>query len=146
MTILKAMKKLALLFFLFCFTLSGFAKDPETKTFLLLFKSKELKNLNTTLSEIESQFAPFFSTKSYEGNSELALILEIPSCNFDECFLGEFLVELDANRKVQIQTIAFRLYDLSSNQKLIATYLALHEEASNSKKKSSKESKAASNP
>ena len=129
------MKKLAFLIVFILFSLTGFAKDPETKTFLLLFKNKELKELQTTLSRIESQFSPFFSTKTYEGNSELALLLEIPSCDFDACFLGEFLVETGKNEKIQIQHVAFRLYDLSDNQKLIADFLTAYELEGSSKKK-----------
>lgn len=129
------MKKLTFLVFFILFSLAGFAKDPDTKTFLLLFKNKELKELQTTLSKIESQFSPFFSTKTYEGNSELALLLEIPSCDFDACFLGEFLVDVGGNQKVQIQHVAFRLYDLSDNQKLIADFLTAYELEGSSKKK-----------
>ncbi len=138
MGILKAMKSLATLFFILSFSLAGLAKDPETKTFLLLFKSKELKELQLSLHRIESQFSPFFSTKSYEGNSELALLLEIPSCDFDACFLGEFLVDVGANQKIQIQEVAFRLYDLSDNQKLIADYLDAFDSEASAKKKQNK--------
>ncbi|WP_332912327.1 hypothetical protein [Algoriphagus boritolerans] len=74
----------------------------------MLFKSKELKEIKTSIRDIESQFSSFYSTKYYAGNSELALLIAIPSCDFDECFLGEFLVNLEDGRKVQLQTIAFR--------------------------------------
>lgn len=116
------------------------AKVPETKSFLLLFKTKELKIFQTTLSQLESQFSPFFSTKTYEGNSELALLLEIPSCDFDACFLGEFLVNVGGNRKVQLQEVAFRLYDLSDHQQVIANYLSAYETEGATKKKQNKSS------
>ena len=140
------MKKLAtLLFGLICCS-SVFAKDPESKTFLVLFKSKELKESKTNLKEIESQFSSIFSTKHYSGNSELALIIEIPSCDFDECFLGEFLVDLEDGRKVQLQQIAFRLFDLTQNKTLHQQYLAMYEESVNAKKKAAKSTKADPSP
>jgi hypothetical protein len=140
------MKKLVtLLLLVFCYT-SVFAKDPETKTFLVIFKSKELKDNKTSLKEIESQFSPFFNTKYYSGNSELALVIEIPSCEFDECFLGKFLINLDGGRQIQLQNIAYRLFDLTVNKNLLQQYLALYEENLGAKKKASKASKTDSKP
>ncbi|WP_111670093.1 hypothetical protein [Algoriphagus litoralis] len=140
------MKKLAtLLIFLICCS-SGYSKDPESKTFLVLFKSKELKESKTNIKEIESQFSPFFSTKHYAGNSELALIIEIPSCDFDECFLGEFLVDLEDGRKVQLQHLAFRLFDLTENKNLHQQYVLMYEESVSAKKKAAKATKADSKP
>lgn len=140
------MKKLAVLLFLMICCGSVFAKDPGSKTFLVLFKSKELKEIKTTIRDIESQFSLFFSTKYYSGNSELALIIEIPSCDFDECFLGEFLVDLETGRKVQLQHIAFRLFDLTENKNLHQQYIAMYEANSAAKKKTSKSTKADSKP
>lgn len=140
------MKKLAILLFLMICCDSVFAKDPESKTFLVLFKSKELKELKTSIRDIESQFSSFFSTKYYAGNSELALIIDIPSCDFDECFLGEFLVNLEDGRKVQLQTIAFRLFDLTENKSLHQQYLTMYEANNGAKKKTSKVIKADSKP
>ena len=140
------MKKLAtLLLCLFCCA-SVFANNPEPKTFLVLFKGKELKEMKTSIKEIESQFSIAFSTKSYEGNSEPALLIEIPSCDFDECFLGELLVDLKDGQKVQLQQIAFRLFDLTENKALHQQYLAMYEESITPKKKAAKSAKAASNP
>lgn len=135
------MKKLAsLLLFLICCT-SLSAKD-DSKTFLVIFKSSELKGVKTTIKEIESQFSDIFSTKYYSGNSELALIIEMPSGDFDKCFLGEFLVDLDNGQKIQLQQIAFRLYDLTENKVLHQQYLAMYEESLVTKKKAAKASKA----
>lgn len=140
------MKKLAtLLLFLICCS-SAFAKDPDSKTFLVLFKSKELKESKTSIRAIESQFSSVFSTKYYSGNSELALIIEIPSADFDECFLGEFLVDLENGQKVQLQHIAFRLYDLSENQNLHQQYMTMYDESTSAKKKAGKGSKADPKP
>lgn len=136
------MKRFAtLLFSLICCS-SVFANDPESKTFLVLFKSKELKEIQTSIKDIGSQFSSAFTTKYYSGNSELALIIEIPSCDFDECFLGEFLIDLQNGQKVQLQQIAFRLFDLTENKSLHQQYLAMYEESILSKKKSAKAAKA----
>jgi hypothetical protein len=135
------MKKFAVLFSLFLFSHSGFSKDPDSKIFLVLFKSFELKNYKINLKSIEEQFSPFFSTKSYDGNSELALIIEIPSCDFDACFLGEFLVKLENGQNVQLQNLSFRLFDLTENRSLHQSYIAKYEESLMQKKKSSKASK-----
>ncbi len=136
------MKSLAfLLLFLIGFS-SAFANDPETKTFLVLFKSKELKELKINIRDIESHFATAFDTKHYTGNSELALLIEVPSCDFDECFLGEFLIELENGQRVQLQQIAFRLFDLTENQALHQQYLAMYEESLVAKKKAAKALKA----
>lgn len=140
------MKKLATLLLAMICCASVFAKDPESKTFLVLFKSKELKEINTSVRDIEAQFSFAFKTKYYSGNSELALIIEIPSCDFDECFLGEFLVDLEDGRKVQLQQIAFRLFDLTESRSMHHQYLAMHEESILMKKKSSKSSKSDSKP
>jgi len=140
------MKKLAILLFLMICSASVFAKDPESKTFLVLFKSKGLKEIKTTIRAIESQFSSVFSTRYYSGNSELALIIEIPSRDFDECFLGEFLIDLEDGKKVQLQQIAFRLFDLTENKSLHQQYLALYEDSLLEKKKAAKASKADPKP
>ena len=121
---------------------SALAKDPGPKTFLVLFKSKELKAVKTSIKQIESQFSIAFDTKIYEGNSELALLIDIPSCDFDECFLGEFLVDLSSGQKIQLQQIAFRLFDLTKNQLLHDKYQAMYEESLLQKKKALKSAKA----
>ena len=133
------------LIFFFC-QVSGFPKDPEPRVFLVLFKSTELKQNKTNLKSIESQFSSFFSTKTYDGNSELALVIEIPSCDFDKCFLGEFLVNLGNGTKTQLQELAFRVFDLSENKVLHQHYLSLYEESQALKKKSQKGPRADSLP
>lgn len=140
------MKKFAtLLLGMFC-CISVYATNPESKTFLVLFKTKELKDTKTSIKEIEKQFKVAFSTKSYEGNSELALIIEIPYGDFDKCFLGEFIVNLENGQKIQLQQLAFRLFDLSSNKALHQQYMAMYEESLTPKKKAAKPTKAAANP
>ncbi|GMQ27788.1 hypothetical protein [Algoriphagus confluentis] len=141
------MRILTMLLFSFLISASGFAKDPETKTFLVLFKIEELKQAKTSLNQIEQQFSSFFTTKTYSGNSEPALLISIPNCDFDECFLGEFLVDTGLGQKVQLQKIAFRLYDLTENKDLHQIYLAKFEEDQSLKKKPVKPTRlATSNP
>jgi hypothetical protein len=127
---------------------SGFKTfaSPVKANFLVLFKSKELKEIRTSLKEIEAQFSGVFSTETFEGNSDPAILIEIPTSDFDACFLGEFLVDLKNGEKVQLQHIAFRLFDLTQNQTLHQQYLAMYEENMALKKKTTKSSKAASNP
>ncbi|MFC3417807.1 hypothetical protein [Algoriphagus hitonicola] len=119
------MRKLILLF-IFIFAIGSAAEArPETKTFLVLFKSKELKASKTNLKSIEAQFSSF-STRSYSGNSELALLIEIPSCDFDECFLGQFLIDTGTKKNIQLQELAFRLFDMTQNEReldlIVKTY------------------------
>ncbi|GAA0880004.1 hypothetical protein GCM10009119_29740 [Algoriphagus jejuensis] len=136
------MKSLSILFFFLICTSSVFANDPESKTFLVLFKSKELKEIKTSIKDIESHFSGSFNTKHYTGNSELALLIEIPSCDFDACFLGEFLIELENGQTVQLQQIAFRLFDLTENKAVHQQYITMYEDALSSKKKAAKASKS----
>ncbi|MBN7812218.1 hypothetical protein J0A68_14790 [Algoriphagus sp. H41] len=136
------MKRFAFLLLFLIGYQSVSAKDPESKTFLVLFKTKELKEIKTNIRAIESHFSTAFDTRYYTGNSELALLIEIPACDFDACFLGEFLIELENGQRVQLQQIAFRLYDLTENKALHQQYLALYEESQVAKKKAAKAAKA----
>ena len=140
------MKRLVILLIGMVCSFSVFAINPESKTFLVLFKSKELRDTKTSIKEIEDQFSFAFPTKSYEGNSELALIIEIPIGNFDMRFLGEFLVNLKNGQKIQLQHLAYRLVDLSESKALYQQYMAIYEETHTPKKKPAKTTRAASNP
>lgn len=140
------MKKLAILLFMILCSTSVFAKEPESKTFLVLFKYKELKEVKTTIRDIESQLSSVFSTRHYSGNSELALIIEITSSDFDTCFLGEILIDLKNGNEVQLQQIAFRLFDLTENKILHQQYMSMYEESIIAKKKAQKAAKSDSKP
>lgn len=131
------MKSIGILVITLFLSLSAFADETESKTFLVLFKSKELKSLNTSMKEIQSQFSSKFKTRSYAGNSELAMIIDIPECDFDACFLGQFLVTLNKGEDMKLQEIAFRLIDLTANKKSLDSYLIAFE-ANQQKKKSDK--------
>ncbi|WP_100629960.1 hypothetical protein [Algoriphagus formosus] len=113
------------------------AIQPESKTFLVIFQSQELKQHKIALNQIEEQFSSF-DTKSYEGNSELALFIEIPSCDFDECFLGDFLVEVSGKKSLKLEDIAFRVYDLTKNESVFENFLSEQSQIKESKTKSRK--------
>ncbi|TDK43591.1 hypothetical protein [Algoriphagus formosus] len=113
------------------------AIQPESKTFLVIFQSQELKQHKIALNQIEEQFSSF-DTKSYEGNSELALFIEIPSCDFDECFLGDFLVEVSGKESLKLEDIAFRVYDLTKNESLFENFLSEQSQIKESRTKSRK--------
>ena len=131
------MKSIGILVVTLFISLSVFAKEDESKTFLVIFKSQELKSLNTSLKAIERQFSSEFKTRSYSGNSELTLIIDIPKCDFDACFLGQFLVDLDQGHEVQLQDIAFRVIDMTKQKQSLKNHL-LEYEASQQKKKTDK--------
>ncbi|MFC5625083.1 hypothetical protein [Algoriphagus winogradskyi] len=131
------MKSLGILIITLFLSLSVSAEETESKTFLVIFKSKELKSLNTSLKDIQSQFSSKFKTRSYSGNSELALIIDIPKCDFDACFLGQFLVSRDEGEDMKLQEIAFRLIDMTANKKSLDIFLTAFE-ASQKKDKNDK--------
>lgn len=139
---------MTVLFLFFLLSVGGFcfAKEPEGKVFLALFKPTELKQNKISIKTIESQFSSFFDTRSYSGNSELALLIEIPTDDFNACFLGEFLINMGDGRQVQLQQIAFRVFDLSENKSLHQRYLTMYEDNLAQKKKTTKAVKAASLP
>lgn len=140
------MKKIVLLFLFVCTCNLGFAKEPESKTFLVLFDEVELELLQTDMGSIAAQLNPFFPTKTYEGNSEPALLLEIPTTTFNACLLGEYWISLSDGRRFQLQQLAFRVFDLSENKALYQHYLSNYEAGQEQKKKVMKTTKAASNP
>jgi hypothetical protein len=124
----------------------GFAKEPESKTFLVLFNEEELEMLQTDMENIAAQLNPFFPTKTYGGNSELALLIEIPSAAFNECLLGEYWVNLKDGRRFQLQQLAFRVFDLSENKAIYQRYMLQFDANAEQKKKALKTAKSATNP
>ena len=138
------MKSLGILILTLFLSVSVFGKEKETepKTFLVIFKSKELKSLNTSLKEIKSQFSSAFKIRTYSGNSELSMIINIPECDFDACFLGQFLVSLDKGEDMKLQEIAFRLIDMTANKKSLDTYITAFEESQKKDKNDKRNSTA----
>jgi hypothetical protein len=140
------MKKLVLVFLFVCTCFLGFAKELESKTFLVLFNEEELEMLQTDMESIAAQLNPFFPTKTYGGNSELALLIEIPSAAFNECLLGEYWVNLKDGRRFQLQQLAFRVFDLSENKAIYQRYMLQFDANAEQKKKALKTAKSATNP
>jgi hypothetical protein len=140
------MKKLVLLFLFVWTCCLGFAKELESKTFLVLFNEEELEMLQTDMESIAAQLNPFFPTKTYGGNSELALLIEIPSAAFNECLLGEYWVNLKDGRRFQLQQLAFRVFDLSENKAIYQRYMLQFDANAEQKKKALKTAKSATNP
>lgn len=118
------MKRIGLLAVGLLLSISALAKEAEPKTFLVIFKAKELKSLNTSLKEIGSQFSSEYKVRAYSGNSELALLINVPACDFDACFLGQFIVSLNENQQeTQLEDIAFRLIDMTEKQRSLENFL-----------------------
>ena len=112
----------------------------------MLFDEAELNLLQTNLGSIAQQLSPFFPTKTYEGNSEPALLLEIPTTAFNECLLGEYWISLSDGRRFQLQQLAFRVFDLSENKALYQRYVSKYESDLEQKKKAQKPAKPTTNP
>ncbi|WP_373397744.1 hypothetical protein V8V91_24920 [Algoriphagus halophilus] len=115
-------------------SLSSFAKSDDPKTFMVIFKQKELKSLKTSIQKIEDQFSDAFKTKTYSGNSDLTLVIEVPSSEIDECSLGSFIVEIGEGQEMQLQEIAFRLFDLTEGKEELQSFISEYEEAQQLKK------------
>ncbi len=140
------MKKLVFLFLFVSTCCLGFAKETESKTFLVLFNVEELELLQTDMGSIAAQLNPFFPTKIYEGNSEPALLVEIPTSAFNECLLGEYWISFSDGRRFQLQQLAFRVFDLSEKKALHQRYVSNYEANLEQKKKALKSARSASNP
>ena len=102
--------------------------------------------LETNMESIAAQLNPFFPTKTYGGNSELALLIEIPSAAFNECLLGEYWVNLKDGRRFQLQQLAFRVFDLSENKAIYQRYMLQFDANAEQKKKALKTAKSATTP
>jgi hypothetical protein len=83
--------------------------------------------LKVSVKDIESQFSSFFKTRSYQGNSVPSILIEIPDCDFDVCFLGDFLIELELGEKIKLQELAFRLIDITKEKKSYESELMTYE-------------------
>jgi len=95
---------------------AGFCKRPEEKTFLVIFSKKELKELKSSTEYIELSFYENFDTKTYTGNSDAVLLINIPNCEFDKCQFGQTLVQINKSTWKPLQEIAFRIIDLNESK------------------------------
>ena len=128
------MRSLGIVAIIMFMSLSSFAKNDDTRTFMVIFKQKELKSLNTNIKNIENQFSSTFKTKSYTGNSDLTLVIEVPTQNIDKCILGDFLVEVGNDKEIKLQDIAFRVFDITEGKEELESFISEYEELQQQKK------------
>jgi hypothetical protein len=128
------MKSLGIVLVIMFLSLSSFAKSDDSRTFMVIFKQSELKSLKTSIQKIEAQFSTIFKTKSYTGNSDLTLLIEIPSNDFDESTLGDFIVEIGDKKELRLQEIAFRLFDLTEGKEEMKNFISEYEDLQQQRK------------
>ena len=46
-------------------------------------------------------------------------------CDFDECFLGDYLISLGKGEEIKLQEIAFRVIDMTESRKALEQNLLL---------------------
>lgn len=126
------------LLFLTLFTLilsSAFCKQPEDKTFLVIFSKKELKELKSSTDFIKLSFLEDnYKVKTYSGNSDAVLYINVPNCDFDECTIGKTLVQVNNTTWKPLQEVAFRIIDLSESKENFQELLANFNDNSDKKK------------
>jgi hypothetical protein len=117
---------------------SGFSKDFEGKTFLIIFDKSELKANKTSASYIELSLSNIFSTRAYSGNSDAAIIVKVPYENIDSCQLADFFIRINANKVSSLGEIAFQIIDLDESKSTYQFLLNSFDEKTNKNKKSVK--------
>ncbi|MDN3670102.1 hypothetical protein QWY93_12280 [Echinicola jeungdonensis] len=110
------MKNIILSLLLICLISSGYCKNPEEKTFLVIFNKAELKELKSSAKYIELSFLEEFETKSYMGNSDAAIFINVPDCEFDKCQFGQTLVQVNQSTWKPLQEVAFRIIDMDESR------------------------------
>jgi|SRR5690606_20137261 len=117
------MKYLMLCGFFVLISWHAVSKEAYEKTFLVLFHPSELQKIETSPAYIGSHFFEEYSTRSYSGNSEAALLITVPYGEMTECQLGETLVQIDPATWVPLHEIAFRIIDLNRSRSSYAAIL-----------------------
>ncbi|MCH7414242.1 hypothetical protein MM213_12140 [Belliella sp. R4-6] len=117
------MKNLFLTLLLFSFFSSGFCKNPNEKTFLILFDKSELKQMKSSPEYIELSLMNLFDTKSYSGNSDAAIIVKTTG-SIDKCLLGDFIIRLNQNTITTLEEVAFQIVDLDQSRGVYQIMLA----------------------
>lgn len=140
------MKKYLFAFVLVMLSLSGFSKNPEGKTFLLIFNKSELKQHQTSTDYIELSLMNIFTTKSFSGNSDAAILVHVPYEGIDHCQLGDLFVRINQHRTASLNEIAFQIIDLDASKSTFEAILASYEARNAKTKKSNKALKASPNP
>jgi putative ribosome biogenesis GTPase RsgA len=140
------MKKVFPIIILCFLAFSGFSKNPEEKTFLVIFDKSHLKEIKTSTDYIELSLLNLFSTKAYNGNSDAAILVKIPNENFDTNQLGDMLIRLNANKVTPLSEIAVQIIDLGESKSTYSSLLASYEERMLKTKKANKAIKATPAP
>lgn len=140
------MKKGIIIAFLCFLTFSGFSKNPEGKTFLLIFDKAELKANKTSTDFIELSLMHLFSTKAYNGNSDAAIMVKIPYDGIDKKQLGDLFIRVNDKRISPLSEIAIQIIDLDECKTAYSTMLSSYEDRMLKIKKSNKALKATPTP
>lgn len=140
------MKKAFSALFLVLLVSTGFAKNPDEKTFIIIFSKSELKENRTTTDYIELSLMNLFQTKSYSGNSDAAILVKVPYGNFDKCQLGDMTIRLNAKSVVSLDEIAFQIIDLDESKSTYKILLDAFEANNQKSKKANKQLKTAPSP
>jgi GTPase SAR1 family protein len=122
------MNKLFFTLIFMTFVASGFSKNPEGKSFLILFNKSELKQHRTSIEYIELSLMNIFKTKAYTGNSDAAIMVQVPIGNFDKCQLGDMMIRLNAKSTLTLDEIAFQIVDIEENKSTYQLLLASYED------------------
>lgn len=109
---------------LFSFFSLGFAKNPDKKTFLIIFDKAELKSKKTSPEYIELSLMNYFDTKSYSGNSDAAIIIKTTQEKVDKCLLGDHVVRLNQTTITTLNDIAFQIIDLDQSKGIYQAFLS----------------------
>lgn len=140
------MKRIFLSIFFVSIISFGFAKEPQERTFLILFDKAELKANKTSTTYIELSLSNVFKTKSYSGNSDAAIIVKVPYENIDACQLSDFFIRVNANKVSSLGEIAFQIIDMNESKNTYQYLVASLEDKMQKNKKSGKAIKATPNP
>jgi hypothetical protein len=125
---------------------SGFSKDFEGKTFLIIFDKSELKANKTSTTYIELSLSNVFSTRAYSGNSDAAIIVKVPYENIDACQLADFFIRINADKVSSLGEIAYQIIDLDESKSTYQFLMNSLVEKTDKNKKSVKSLKATPTP
>jgi hypothetical protein len=133
------MKNILLMLFLFSFFSLGYAKNPDQKTFLIIFDKAELKSKKTSPEYIELSLMNYFDTKSYSGNSDAAIIIKTTPTIVDKCLLGDHIIRLNQTTITTLNDVAFQIIDLDQSKGIYQAFLSsIENKVEKSNKKSTK--------
>ncbi|SIT04974.1 hypothetical protein [Belliella pelovolcani] len=132
------MKNLFLTILCFYIFTSVFAKNPNEKTFLILFDKSELKINKTSPEYIELSLMNIFQTKSYSGNSDAAILVKTSHQQIDKCMIGDFIIRINQEKIATLDEVAFQIIDLDESKGIYQKLLANLEDKNQKSKKSNK--------